>query len=66
MDYNDVIMTTMTSLITSLAVVSQTFIQTQIEKKTPQLRATGLCAENSPATGEFTVQRAGSVENVSI
>ena len=35
-------------------------------KKTSKLRVTGLCAGNSPVTGEFTVQRASTAENVSI
>ena len=35
-------------------------------KKTSKLRATGLCAGNSPVTGEFPAQRASNVENVSI
>ena len=35
-------------------------------KKTSKLRATGLCAGNSPGTGEFPAQMASSAENVSI
>ena len=35
-------------------------------KKTSKLRVTGLCAGNSPVTGEFPAQRASKVENVSI
>ena len=35
-------------------------------KKTSKLRVTGLCAENSPVTGEFPAQRASNTENVSI
>ena len=35
-------------------------------KKTSKLRATGLCEENSPVTGEFPAQRASNAENVSI
>ena len=34
-------------------------------KKTPKLRATGLCVGNSPVTGEFPAQKASNVENVS-
>ena len=34
--------------------------------KTPKLRVTGLCAGNSPGTGEFPAQMASNVENVSI
>ena len=35
-------------------------------KKTSKLHATGLCAGNSPVTGEFPAQMASNVENVSI
>ena len=35
-------------------------------KKTSKLRVTGLCAGNSPATGEFPSQMASNAENVSI
>ena len=35
-------------------------------KKTSKLRVTGLCARNSPVTGEFPAQRASNVENISI
>ena len=35
-------------------------------KKTSKLRVTGLCAGNSPVTGEFPAQTASSAENVSI
>ena len=35
-------------------------------KKTSNLNVTGLCAGNSPVTGEFPAQRTSSVENVSI
>ena len=35
-------------------------------KKTSKLRVTGLCAGNSPATGELPAQRASNSENVSI
>ena len=35
-------------------------------KKISQLCVTGLCAGNSPVTGEFPAQMAGNVENVSI
>ena len=34
--------------------------------KTSKLRVTGLCAGNSPVTGEFPAQRASNVENVFI
>ena len=35
-------------------------------KKTSKLRVTGLCAGNSPGTGEFPTQMANNAENVSI
>ena len=35
-------------------------------KKTSKLRVTGLCAGNSPETGEFPAQRASNAENASI
>ena len=35
-------------------------------KKTSKLRVTGLCAGNSPGTGEFPAQRASNAKNVSI
>ena len=35
-------------------------------KKTSKLRVTGLCAGNSPGTGEIPTQRASNAENVSI
>ena len=35
-------------------------------KETSKARVTGLCAENSPETGEFPAQMASNAENVSI
>ena len=35
-------------------------------KKIPKLRVTGLCAGNSPGTGEFPAQMASNAEKVSI
>ena len=35
-------------------------------KKTSKFRVTGLCAGNSPVTGEFPAQMASSAENVSV
>ena len=35
-------------------------------KRTSKLRVTGLCAGNSPVTGEFPAQMASNAENVSI
>ena len=57
MHYNDVIMSTMASQITSLTVVFSTVYSRRRSKKTSKLRVTGLCAENSPVTGEFPAQR---------
>ena len=42
------------------------FAQTRTSKKTSKLRVTGLCAVNSPETGEFPAQMASNAENVSI
>ena len=41
------------------------FIQRR-SKKTSNFQVTGLCAGNSPVTGEFLAQRASNAENVSI
>ena len=38
----------------------------RISKKTSKLRVTGLCAGNSPETGEFPAQMASNAENVPI
>ena len=38
----------------------------RISKKTLKFRVTGLCAGNSPVTGEFPTQRASNAENASI
>ena len=38
----------------------------RISKKTSKLRVTGLCAENSPWTGEFPAEMASNAENVFI
>ena len=61
--YNDVIMGDIASQITSLTIVYSTVYWS---KKTPKLRVTGLCAGNSPVTGEFPAQMASSAENVSL
>ena len=55
--YNDVIMGAVASQIT------RQFIRGQI-KKTSKFRVTGLCAGNSPGTGEFPAQMASDAENV--
>ena len=56
--YNGVTMAATASLITSLTIF--------YSKKTSKLRVTGLCAGNSPETGEFPAQMASNAENVSI
>ena len=38
----------------------------RISKKTSKLRVTGLCAGNSPGTGEFPAQMASYAENISL
>ena len=61
--YNDVIMGVMASQITSLTINRW---YRHRPKETSQLRVTGLCAGNSPVTGEFPVQMASYAENVSV
>ena len=53
-------MGTMASQITSLTTVYST-----VYSDASKLRVTGLCAGNSPGTGEFPEQMASNVENVS-
>ena len=53
------------SEVTSLAFVYWT-IYSGRSKKISKLRVTGLCAGNSPVTGEFPAQMATNAENVSI
>ena len=38
----------------------------RVSTKTSKLRVTGLCAGNSPGTGEFLAQMASNAENFSI
>ena len=64
--YSDIIMGTMASQITSLTIVYSTISFRCRSKKTSKLRVTGLCAGNSPVTGEFSAQMATNVENVPI
>ena len=47
----------MASQITSLTIVYLTVYSRCRSKKTSKLRVTGLCAENSPVTGEYLAQR---------
>ena len=58
--YSDVIMGVMASQITSLNPLFR-----RRSKKTSKLSVTGLCAGNSPVTGEFPAQMASNAENVS-
>ena len=50
--------------ITSLTIVYLTVYSDK--RKTSKLRVTGLCAGNSPVTGEFPAQKASNAENVLI
>ena len=59
-------MGSMGSQITSLTIDYSTVYSAHIKGTTSKLRATGLCAGNSPGTGEFPAQRASNAENVSI
>ena len=64
--YSDVITGTVASQITSLTIVYSTVSFRRRSKKIFKLRVTGLCAENSPGTGEFPAQMSSNAENVSI
>ena len=64
--YCDVIMGVMASQVTGPTTVYSTVYSGADHKKTSNLRVTGLCAGNSPVTGEFPAQRASNAENVSI
>ena len=64
--YNDVIMGAIASQITSFTIVNSYRLFRRRSKKTSKLRVTGLCAGNSPGTGEFAAQMASFAENVSI
>ena len=63
--YNDVIMTTIASQITSLPVVLLNRLFRGRSKKTSKLRVTGFCVGNSLGPVNFP-QRASNAENVSI
>ena len=54
------------SQITSLTIVLLNHLFRRGSKKTSKLRVTGLCAGNSPGTGEFPAQMVSNAENVSI
>ena len=64
--YNDVTMGKMASQITSLAIVYSAVYSGADQRKHQKLRVTGLCAGNSPETGEFPAQMASNAENVTI
>ena len=64
--YNDVIMGTIASQITSIMSVYSTVYSDVDQTKTSKLRITGLFARNSPVTGEFPAQMASNADNVSI
>ena len=53
------------SQITSLTIVYSTVYSDADKKKPSMLRVTGLCAGNSPVTGEFPTQMASNAENAS-
>ena len=63
---SDVIMRAMACQITSLTIIYLTVYSGADQKKTLKLRVTGLCAGNSPVTGEFPAQMANNADNVSI
>ena len=64
--YNDVIMSTSASQITSFSVDYSAVYSRHRSKKTSKLHVTGLCAGKSPVAGEFPAQMASYAENVSI
>ena len=64
--YSDGIMSPTASQITGLAIDYSIVYSGNRSKKTSKLCSTGLCAGNSPETGEFPAQMASNAENVSI
>ena len=64
--YNDVIMSTMASQITSLTIVYPIVYSGVDQRKKSKLHVTCLWAGNSPVACEFPAQRANNAENVSI
>ena len=66
-NHNDyVIMGPVASQITSLTIVLFNRLFRHRSEKTSKLHVTGLCAGNSPGTGEFPAQMASYAENASI
>ena len=60
-------MSAMASQITGVSIVCSTVSSGADQRnKSPKLRVKGLCAGNSPVTGEFPAQKASNAENVSI
>ena len=60
-------MRSMVSLITGVSIVCWSVGSGANQRiTTSKLRVTGLCAGNSPVTGEFPAQKASNAENVSI
>ena len=64
--YGDVIMGAIASQVTSLTIVYMSCLSRRRSKKTSKLCVTGLCAGNSPGTGEFPAQMASYAEIFSI
>ena len=64
--YNDAIMNTMESQITSLTIVYSTVYSRLRSTKTSKLRVTGLREGNAPVTGEFPAQMVSNAENAFI
>ena len=56
----------MASQITSLTIIYSTVYSGADQRKHQKLRVAGLCAGNSPVTGEFPAQMASNAEKVSI
>ena len=55
--YNDVIASAMASQITGVSIVCSTVVFRRRSMNTSKLRVIGLCAGNSPMTGEFPAQK---------
>ena len=64
--YGDVLMGTIASQITGFHDCLLNRLFRRRSKKISKLRVTGLCAGNSPGTGEFPAQMASNAENVLI
>ena len=57
-------MSTMASQITGFSIIYLIICFRHSKKKKSKLRATGLCDEISPVSGDFPAQRASNAENV--